>query len=196
MELLHICILASCVIGYISYQIPKLLGYEGENVGVGCLAFVILLPLCGIINWFGSKDPNSFFVRKQLLICCNAEIKEVGTNEYSKGYVVGKGNFFKDNDILCLEIEFRDANGTKHEVYVGEQYLTFGKTRRVSSRMDYEKKYLVKLPKEKTNIFLPKYSKVKDTEKQKDLEELEKYYEDLYESYIFKEEYSESDYDW
>ena len=99
MSLFDYCLIASFAIGFVAYMASG-----QENVTYGIVPFAVLLPLCGIINWFGSDDPNSFFVRKQLLILCPAEIKEVGTDGYIAGYVIGKGNFFEDNDLLCLEL--------------------------------------------------------------------------------------------
>ena len=196
MELLHICILASFVIGAVGFYAPRLMGYESENAGVGCLAFAILLPLCGIINWFGSDDPNSFFVRKQLIIVTEAEIRESGTENYSKGVVVGKGNFFNDDDLLCLEFQFTDENGKDHYLHYLNDYLTFGKTTRISDSEDYNKQYFIRLPAGKSNLLLSKYNKKKMPNKEEKLAKLMDEYEEKYESYIFKEEYDYDDSGW
>jgi hypothetical protein len=190
LELLDYCFVAIFIFGFISWTFF-------EDVRYTIFFGLILITLCGIINWFGSKDPNSFFVRKQLLVICDAEIKEMGKNDYSKGFVVGKGNFFSDNDLLCLEISFTDASGAEQKIpYFDQQYLTFGETRQIYNNENYEKQYLIRLPQEKTNKFLSKYNKIKNAEKIEALEKIEKIYQERYESYIFKEEYSDSDYDW
>lgn len=190
MSLFDYCLIASFAIGFVAYMASG-----QENVTYGIVSFAVLLPFCGIINWFGSDDPNSFFVRKQLLILCPAEIKEVGTDKFSSGYVIGKGNFFNDNDLLCLELFFTDAKGNRNEIPTQLDYLTFGKTKRVYSDRDYKRQFLVELPAEKSNFFLPKYHK-KSGSDAKALKENKEYYEDLYDYAIFKEEYYSDDNGW
>lgn len=190
MSLFDYCLIASFAIGFVAY-----IASGQENVTYGIVSFAVLLPLCGIINWFGSDDPNSFFVRKQLLILCPAEIIEVGNDKSSKGYVVGKGNFFEDNDLLCLEVLFTDANGSYNEIPTQLDYLTFGEKKLVYSHKDHRREFLVKLPAEKSNLFLPKYHK-KTGSDAKALKENQEYYEKIYDSYIFKEEDYSDDYDW
>lgn len=170
-----------CVCSFVLFSV--LTRWFEVNIGCGPFVYVFIGLVIGVflIQEYGSRDPNSFFVRQNLIIGTNIEYKPYGDDEYKKGLLIGKGRWFADSkEIIPLELIYRDEEGTEQTISLDcNEEIPFG---RVSTVYDWDNgKYYFRLNKFITNMFHENYypSKTDDDQVEEYRDWFEKRYEDI-----------------
>jgi hypothetical protein len=160
----------------------QVLGERGiVKVGCGTLVYIYLglLVVVILIQQFGSRDPNSLFVRKNLVIAAQVQYKLASEKDLKKGLLIAKGiNFASSKDVEPYEIIFRSESGKEKQVFLEPDYaLRFGTTR---STYDYDgKEYIIRMDTYMTNQFHENYYRPETDLRQ--LTKFRDYYEKRYE---------------
>ncbi len=158
-----------------------------KEMGCAPFVYVFLFFVLGInlIQSFGSRDPNSIFVRQSLVIATEVTFRSVGEKEYMKGLLIGTGGWFSESkEIIPLEIIYKDQNKTEQSIGIEfeNKEIPFGKASRVR---DYDgNEYSLKLRKYVTNSFHENY--YPSSSNKKDIEKLRDYYEKKYEGFYIE----------
>jgi hypothetical protein len=148
----------------------------------GCGIFVyIFIGLCAIVLFcqkFGSRDPNSLFVRQNLIISTEVKFRPESESDYRNALLICKGAWFADsNEVTPLELIYSDEDKKEQVIELDQNgMIRFDGTRTV---WDWDNnQYYVKLNKFITNHFHEKYAPSKS--KMKDIERVRDWYEDRY----------------
>ena len=182
--LLFVC---SCLVyAFVANKLKK-------EIGCAPLVYVFLFffLVIKLVQYFGSRDPNSLFVRQSLVIATEISFRPsdidsfMSGSEYKKALLIGKGEWFSESkEIIPLEIIYRDQNKTEQSIGLEfeNKQIPFGKE---STVRDYDgNKYSLKLKEYVTNSFHENY--YPSSSNKQDIEKLRDYYEKKYKSYYIE----------